>query len=59
MEIRTIQPFLHYFGNVRERTMRVARDSSLPVRLVQFEGGADAGAVPVGTAFGPRRSTAA
>jgi uncharacterized damage-inducible protein DinB len=25
MEIRTIQPFLHYFGNVRERTMRVAR----------------------------------
>ena len=25
MEIRTIQPFLHYFGSVRERTMRVAR----------------------------------
>src|SRR5258707_4194896 len=25
MEIQTIQPFLHYFGNVRERTMRVAR----------------------------------
>ena len=25
MEIHTIQPFLHYFGNVRERTMRVAR----------------------------------
>jgi len=25
MEIRTILPFLHYFGNVRERTMRVAR----------------------------------
>jgi uncharacterized damage-inducible protein DinB len=25
MEILTIQPFLHYFGNVRERTMRVAR----------------------------------
>ena len=25
MEIRTIQPFLHYLGNVRERTMRVAR----------------------------------
>ena len=25
MEIRTIQPFLQYFGNVRERTMRVAR----------------------------------
>jgi uncharacterized damage-inducible protein DinB len=25
MEIRTIQPFLHYFGNVRERTMRVSR----------------------------------
>jgi uncharacterized damage-inducible protein DinB len=25
MEISTIQPFLHYFGNVRERTMRVAR----------------------------------
>jgi uncharacterized damage-inducible protein DinB len=24
MEIRTIQPFLQYFGNVRERTMRVA-----------------------------------
>ena len=24
MEIRTIQPFFHYFGNVRERTMRVA-----------------------------------
>jgi uncharacterized damage-inducible protein DinB len=23
MEIRTIQPFLQYFGNVRERTMRV------------------------------------
>jgi uncharacterized damage-inducible protein DinB len=25
VEIRTIQPFLQYFGNVRERTMRVAR----------------------------------
>src|ERR1700730_16283533 len=25
MEIRTIQPFLQYFGSVRERTMRVAR----------------------------------
>jgi len=25
MEIRTIQPFLRYFDNVRERTMRVAR----------------------------------
>ena len=25
MEIRTIQPFLQYFGNVRERTMRVVR----------------------------------
>ena len=25
MEIRSIQPFLHYFGTVRERTMRVAR----------------------------------
>jgi uncharacterized damage-inducible protein DinB len=25
MEIRTIQPFLQYFGNVRERTVRVAR----------------------------------
>jgi len=25
MEIRAIQPFLQYFGNVRERTMRVAR----------------------------------
>jgi uncharacterized damage-inducible protein DinB len=25
MEIPTIQPFLHYFGNVRERTLRVAR----------------------------------
>jgi uncharacterized damage-inducible protein DinB len=25
MEIHTIQPFLQYFGNVRERTMRVAR----------------------------------
>ena len=25
MEIHTIQPFLSYFGNVRERTMRVAR----------------------------------
>lgn len=25
MEIRTIQPFLQYFGTVRERTMRVAR----------------------------------
>jgi len=25
MEIRTIQPFLHYFGTVRERTLRVAR----------------------------------
>jgi uncharacterized damage-inducible protein DinB len=25
MEIHTIQPFLHYFQNVRERTMRVAR----------------------------------
>ncbi|HKV62356.1 MAG TPA: DinB family protein [Candidatus Acidoferrum sp.] len=25
MEIKTIQPFLQYFGNVRERTMRVAR----------------------------------
>ena len=25
MEVRTIQPFLQYFGNIRERTMRVAR----------------------------------
>jgi len=25
MEIRAIQPFLQYFGNVRERTLRVAR----------------------------------
>lgn len=25
MEIHTIQPFLQYFGNIRERTMRVAR----------------------------------
>ncbi|MGB9433028.1 MAG: hypothetical protein WBQ89_12360 [Candidatus Acidiferrum sp.] len=25
MEIRIIQPFLHYFGSVRERTMHVAR----------------------------------
>lgn len=25
MEIHTIQPFLHYFNSVRERTMRVAR----------------------------------
>ena len=25
MEIKTIQPFLHYFNSVRERTMRVAR----------------------------------
>lgn len=25
VEIQTIQPFLQYFGNVRERTMRVAR----------------------------------
>jgi uncharacterized damage-inducible protein DinB len=25
MEIRTIQPFLHYFDSVRERTLRVAR----------------------------------
>ena len=25
MEIRTISPFLQYFGNVRERTLRVAR----------------------------------
>jgi uncharacterized damage-inducible protein DinB len=25
MEIQTIQPFLHYFNSVRERTMRVAR----------------------------------
>ena len=25
MEIQTIQPFLHYWKNVRERTMRVAR----------------------------------
>ena len=25
MEIRAIQPFLHYWGNVRQRTMRVAR----------------------------------
>ena len=25
MEIQSIQPFLHYFNNVRERTMRVAR----------------------------------
>ncbi|HEY6270312.1 MAG TPA: DinB family protein [Candidatus Acidoferrum sp.] len=25
MEIKTIQPFLQYFGSVRERTMRVAR----------------------------------
>jgi uncharacterized damage-inducible protein DinB len=32
MEIQTIQPFLHYFNNVRERTMRVAR-SIPPARL--------------------------
>jgi len=25
VEVRTIQPFLQYFGNIRERTMRVAR----------------------------------
>lgn len=25
MEIRTIQPFLQYFNNIRDRTMRVAR----------------------------------
>jgi uncharacterized damage-inducible protein DinB len=25
MEIRSIQPFLQYFGNIRERTLRVAR----------------------------------
>ena len=25
MEIPAVQPFLQYFGNVRERTMRVAR----------------------------------
>jgi len=25
VEIQSIQPFLHYFNNVRERTMRVAR----------------------------------
>ena len=25
MEIHSIEPFLKYFGNVRERTMRVAR----------------------------------
>jgi len=25
VEIHTIQPFLQYFGNIRERTMRVAR----------------------------------
>lgn len=25
MEIRSIQPFLQYFGNLRERTLRVAR----------------------------------
>jgi uncharacterized damage-inducible protein DinB len=25
MEMRTVQPFLQYFGNVRERTLRVAR----------------------------------
>jgi hypothetical protein len=25
MEIRTIHPFLRYFENIRERTMRVAR----------------------------------
>ena len=25
MEIQSMKPFLHYFGNVRERTMRVAR----------------------------------
>jgi uncharacterized damage-inducible protein DinB len=25
MEIQTLQTFLHYFGNVRERTLRVAR----------------------------------
>ncbi len=25
MEIHTVQPFLQYFSNVRDRTMRVAR----------------------------------
>jgi uncharacterized damage-inducible protein DinB len=34
MEIRTIQPFLHYFGTVRERTMRVAR--SIPPDKIEW-----------------------
>jgi uncharacterized damage-inducible protein DinB len=34
MEIRSIQPFLQYFGNVRERTMRVAR--CIPVEKIDW-----------------------
>jgi uncharacterized damage-inducible protein DinB len=34
MEIQTIQPFLQYFENIRERTMRVAR--SLPADKVDW-----------------------
>jgi uncharacterized damage-inducible protein DinB len=34
MEIRTIQPFLQYFANVRERTMRVAR--SVPADKIDW-----------------------
>ena len=34
MEIRTIQPFLQYFGNIRDRTMRVAR--SVPADKIDW-----------------------
>jgi len=34
MEIRTIQPFLQYFGNLRERTLRVAR--CIPAEQIEW-----------------------
>jgi uncharacterized damage-inducible protein DinB len=38
VEISTIQPFLQYFGNIRERTMRVAR--CVPADQVDWSCGA-------------------
>jgi hypothetical protein len=59
MEIRTIEPFLKYFGNVRERTMRVAHAALRSEEVLQrFEGGPAVACGP-GRLFPPSRSTAA
>ncbi len=57
MEIRTIQPFLHCFGSVREGTMCVAR--CIPPGLVWSQEGLGAATKGGETTFPPSRSTAA